>query len=128
MFCFKCKDDKPEEDFSLCIARKRGRQNQCKECVKARRIELITKIASITNIIGCQLCPENDPIVLDFHHVKDKCFDVSDGVQRLYAWVRIKKEIEKCIVLCSNCHRKFHAGSVKIDENRTCIINESELY
>ncbi len=49
------------------------------------------------------------PEVLEFHH-KDpsqKEFNVSSkGHSR--SWERVKKEIEKCILLCANCHREVH--------------------
>jgi hypothetical protein len=58
----------------------------------------------------CKICKENRPATLDFHHVKpcksDKKVNelVSDGHNKK----RIQKEIDKCIVLCSNCHRVHH--------------------
>ena len=57
----------------------------------------------------CTLCPENHPACLEFHHndpsKKDK--DVSHLITR-YSWERVLKEIERCTILCSNCHRKLH--------------------
>ena len=29
---------------------------------------------------------------------------------------QIKEELDKCILLCSNCHREVHAGSLNINE------------
>jgi uncharacterized protein YifE (UPF0438 family) len=60
--------------------------------------------------LSCIECGENHPATLDFHHVearksKTKVNDlVSDG----HARPRILEEIAKCVVLCSNCHRKHH--------------------
>ena len=48
---------------------------------------------------------------LDFHHIdgKTKEFGVSlDGITR--SWKRVEKELEKCILVCANCHREVHAG------------------
>lgn len=48
---------------------------------------------------------------LDFHHIdaKGKEFGVSlDGLTR--SWTRIKTELDKCVLLCANCHREIHAG------------------
>ena len=44
---------------------------------------------------------------LEFHHVdpKEKDFGISGKV---LGWERIKKELEKCVLLCSNCHREEH--------------------
>lgn len=44
---------------------------------------------------------------LEFHHLdpKEKDFGISGKV---LGWERIKKELEKCTLLCSNCHREEH--------------------
>jgi len=46
--------------------------------------------------------------LLDFHHIDptQKDFQLSQGER--YGWEKVQSEIEKCIVLCSNCHRDFH--------------------
>lgn len=48
---------------------------------------------------------------LEFHHIgsSGKDFGVSkDGLTR--SWERVKKEIEKCVLVCANCHRELHAN------------------
>lgn len=48
---------------------------------------------------------------LDFHHIRNdgKDFGISDkGYTR--SWERTKKELDKCILVCANCHRELHAG------------------
>ena len=60
--------------------------------------------------LECEFCGYNEcSEVLDFHHKdeKDKKFNVGQSLNR-YGKEEILKEIEKCIVLCSNCHRKLH--------------------
>lgn len=54
----------------------------------------------------CAKCGNTNPIVLDFHHPNDdKEKSVSKMMRLGWSIEKIKKEIEKCIVLCSNCHR-----------------------
>ena len=65
---------------------------------------------------GCKFCKETSHICLDFHHLNPKVKDwnisiMSRGASSIST---IKKEIKKCIVICSNCHRKLHAGLIKI--------------
>jgi hypothetical protein len=45
---------------------------------------------------------------MDFHHVNpdDKMFEVKDLMVR--KWELIQSKIDKCILLCSNCHREEH--------------------
>lgn len=64
----------------------------------------------------CVNCGYNRDIkALDFHHVDEstKLFGLSDrGMTR--SWKIIKEEIEKCILVCANCHREIHSGSLRL--------------
>ena len=60
--------------------------------------------------LKCTNCGEDHPATLDFHHVihgKDNK-KVNELVSDGHARARIILEIAKCVVLCSNCHRKHH--------------------
>lgn len=57
---------------------------------------------------SCERCNESDIACLDFHHLNDKDETISELVNKGSSLAAIKKEIEKCIILCSNCHRKLH--------------------
>ena len=53
----------------------------------------------------CVDCGESDPVVLEFDHLADKEFDVSAGL-RTHRWEAVLQEIDKCDVVCANCHRR----------------------
>jgi len=55
----------------------------------------------------CVDCGERDPLVLEFDHLRDKCFGIAQGF-RDRNWQSILDEIAKCIVLCGNCHLIQH--------------------
>ena len=58
----------------------------------------------------CERCHEDHPAVIDFHH-KDpaqKKSAIATLVAEGYSQDKIKTELKKCMVLCSNCHRKEH--------------------
>jgi len=59
----------------------------------------------------CINCGESDPIVLEFDHRdrNDKIESVSQLI-RNSSWKRIELEIQKCDVLCANCHRRKTAA------------------
>lgn len=59
---------------------------------------------------GCAKCGFSDGRALDYHHVDPKTKDgsVSEMIGWAYSIEKIDAEIEKCIVLCSNCHRIEH--------------------
>jgi hypothetical protein len=48
--------------------------------------------------------------VFDFHHLNPKEKDISFRGVKSWHWDRIKAEIDKCKLLCSNCHRMEHAS------------------
>jgi hypothetical protein len=55
-------------------------------------------------------CGESHPATLDFHHrdPNEKDFLLSSAARNGWGKERILREIEKCDVICSNCHRKEH--------------------
>ncbi len=56
---------------------------------------------------SCVECKEGDPIVLEFDHVKGrKRAIISRLVRNGHSIEVIQKEIEKCEVVCANCHRR----------------------
>ena len=63
---------------------------------------------------GCCLCGENFPAALDFHHLGDKEDTVSSLQNRSWNINRVKAEMDKCVLLCANCHRKVHAGFLSL--------------
>lgn len=60
--------------------------------------------------IGCLFCKENHYACLDFHHIKknEKISDISTMIYNHVSFEKLKIELLKCVVVCSNCHRKIH--------------------
>lgn len=60
----------------------------------------------------CICCGYNKYVgALEFHHLdpKEKDFSISaKGITR--SWVKVKEELDKCILVCSVCHREIHGG------------------
>jgi len=55
-------------------------------------------------------CGFSDYRALEFHHPEhdDQDFNVADMIRSGLSAESIRREIEKCIVLCSNCHQIEH--------------------
>lgn len=66
--------------------------------------------------LKCTNCGESEYACLDFHHldptIKEK--EISSIVWSGGSMRSLLNEMEKCIVLCSNCHRKYHAGLIEL--------------
>ncbi len=55
----------------------------------------------------CIDCGESDLVVLQFHHVSGKKRDAVANLARgNHSLDRIKREVNKCVVLCANCHQR----------------------
>ena len=78
--------------------------------VRARRIELRKWLDTYRSTLMCSRCGENHPACLDFHHKDEKTKEFSIAIVKGWGYgkARMLREIEKCVVLCSNCHRKTH--------------------
>jgi len=68
----------------------------------------------------CEKCGYNRCIeALEFHHSNSsgKDFSISEkGYTR--SWDAVKEELNKCVLLCANCHREIHASSAASAGNR----------
>jgi len=67
----------------------------------------------------CEICGYKKCIeALEFHHIDSskKDFGVSSrGYTR--SWAKVKDEIEKCMLVCANCHRELHAQNAASSGN-----------
>ena len=119
--CSKCGKELPLTEY---YSRGNGKlRSECKDChksyVKGKYNERKNIVSDIKTSQKCAKCGESRSYVLDFHH---KNPSVKDGtIARMtsnYNKIEdIQKEIDKCIVLCSNCHREFH--HLEFTENLT---------
>lgn len=77
------------------------------------------KLKSINYLGGkCEKCDEENLFKLTFHHLNplEKEFKISDSID--IRWSKLKVELDKCILLCQNCHREMHYDLDKKDDRR----------
>ena len=101
------------------MADKRKYADRRKELIKAvskRRRKI--KLMAIEYKGGkCRVCGYNKyPGALDLHHFNgNKSFGIGDkGYTR--SWNKVKQELDKCILVCANCHREIEAGIMQLSE------------
>lgn len=137
--CSECQIEQPEISFPYRNKSKNKRNRRCSVCItkyqrewyrrpgnakrvmrsndasdKVREAKTKNAINTLKSSIGCYCCGETDYSCLDFHHTSKKEFNIADMVNRGFALDKILKEVDKCSILCSNCHRKLHAGRTMI--------------
>jgi hypothetical protein len=76
-----------------------------KQLAQRDKQNLKRKLAEIKEASGCVDCGINNHIILDFDHLRDKKYNISRMIHDGFSWKAIKKEIEKCEIVCANCHR-----------------------
>lgn len=66
------------------------------------------------NTVCCSRCGENDIACIEFHHVDatQKEGNVARMASRSIG--AVIKELNKCIVVCSNCHSKIHHYKIDV--------------
>ena len=133
--CTKCLNIKDESEYFLKSKASGRLHAQCKDCYKQYRktfsaahyakygdtyrerarlrraklkrnnqIELIKYMHDK----ACAVCSESDIRVLEFDHLNpaEKSFNIARAINDGKPWNVILAEIEKCQILCSNCHKK----------------------
>jgi hypothetical protein len=121
--CNTCKLNKPIDQYMLRTDTHKYR-GTCTEChklqshqiYKLRQNRHFKKKQDIIKQKGgkCEICSIQSDIVslYELHHrdptVKE--FNISKGIGRSYGNDRLQKEINKCHLLCSNCHKEVHGG------------------
>ena len=129
--CTQCGEEKDVCEFFFKDKKTNKLHSQCKSCYREKRknkehylkykVEYLErvdkrkkektkenreKLLEYFKEHHCVKCGENNPIVLDFDHrdEKEKKYGISNMITS-YNWVTILTEIQKCDVLCANCHR-----------------------
>jgi len=133
--CNKCQVQKTIECFPKNRAKADGFSGTCLECAKERnrlwyqknktyqrskvderRADFRKKFAEFKAGFVCEVCKEKEVCCLEFHHddPSQKEFDLGAIGIHGCSWEKILAEAAKCRVLCSNCHKKHHAGLITL--------------
>ena len=112
--CIDCKKRMPIKAFVPRYDHQGGYRGWCIKCntirIKQKKIKLRKMVSDYKKSKGCKNCDYNDPRALCLHHTnpKNKKMDISNLISRSYSAGAVKKEMEKCEVLCANCHAILH--------------------
>lgn len=86
---------------------------------KSTKILTIAKKISLINLLGgcCENCKENNIFKLTFHHKSDDK-EFHFGSHRWSRLSILENEMNKCLVLCQNCHRELHYNENEFNYKR----------
>jgi len=105
LFCKRCNKELTGKQRKYCS---KTCQAILAQIAKAKRI----KQKAIDYKGGkCAVCGYNNcNSALEFHHKspEDKEMNLSSHKMARRSWDIVKKELDKCIMLCANCHREIH--------------------
>jgi hypothetical protein len=110
--CPHCKEDKHLDEF---YKRREGKDSStyCKDCanIQTRVRQKALKKTCVDYLGGeCATCGYKSYVeALEFHHLDPKEKEFSISKVRSYSFAKIKPELDKCVLLCANCHRETHA-------------------
>jgi hypothetical protein len=119
--CGICKKEKPNSEFYIhpqanCL------RGECKECSKQdrkKRLDAFKAECVIYKGGKCQVCGYDKYFgSMDFHHIEpeEKTFSISSMRFGYKLTNEVRKELNKCVLVCCRCHREIGAGITECPE------------
>lgn len=90
--------------------------NKCASCKSSERRRAVKERAikyKCGKCVICGYCKCNR--ALEFHHINPSEKDFHIAGNPNMRWDKLKEELDKCVLLCSNCHREVEEGITNID-------------
>lgn len=112
--CPRCEIFKPISEFYLRADRKGKTHSYCKACINLQTLQRQRRLKNqcIEYKGGkCERCGiTGHPAIFDFHHKDPTQKDfILSRVRSLKFSTMHMEELDKCLLLCANCHRIEHA-------------------
>jgi hypothetical protein len=100
--CVECKRQYDRDKWALQKDRRNPRKRETQKSLRDKRRNFIVGILKKSKCIDCS---NQDWRVLEFDHrnPEQKEFNIADSVH--LSEEKIQREIDKCDILCANCHR-----------------------
>ena len=103
--CEKC----GETNQNRFYEKRSGRCKNCHNKEQIARFRSYKKKAVEYKGGKCEICGYcKCQASLDFHHLDPKQKDPKWGLMRNWRFDKIKEELNKCVLVCSNCHGEIH--------------------
>lgn len=86
-------------------------KEQQKRYRERRKERILRTMGNKCAICGYNKCSDT----LEVHHIKPEEKEFSISARPDISWERTSQELKKCVLLCANCHREYHAGLLNIE-------------
>ena len=126
-YCLECSPflsrntRKLNEEFGICscgevkvkYGKKRGAY--CRTCHNKDVIK--RQKEKNKNLLTITVCGYNRyPGALEFHHLDPNEKEIPPAKLNNYSFENAKEELDKCVLLCANCHREVHGDFIKLNK------------
>jgi len=120
-YCPKCEKNCLTTNFY----KRRDKKNSSTYCIKCTNSHTLERVQNLKMQMVeykggcCQICGyDKYQGALEFHHLdpSKKDFNLSKLKVRKFGEL-VKNELDKCVMICSNCHREVHAGVTEIKKS-----------
>ena len=109
-FCLECSPFKKHNTKNLLVYELEQTKKICPKCKTEKPIEAVDYLGG-----KCSICNYDKYIgALEFHHINPAEKDFTIAELKLSSFERIKNELDKCLLVCANCHREIHGGKIEI--------------
>ena len=97
-------------------------RKRCNSCIADSRRPLVKQRAIAYKGGKCQVCGYNrTPRSLGFHHTNPAKKDFGIGANTTRSWNSVRKELDKCVLVCANCHGEIHDGITIVPADSTTV-------
>jgi len=109
-YCSRCRTELIESNIVYRDKLHKRPRSECKDCFskiqseqqQKRKVKLIELKGGCCSICGYNKCNG----ALEFHHLDETKKEF--GLSKIMSWENTLLELDKCILVCSNCHRELH--------------------
>lgn len=98
IYCYQCSGESTRKDNQT-------RKHQKTILRRNMKLQAIKLLGGRCCICGYDKCID----ALEFHHKNPREKDFKLGAGNTISWREYKSEIQKCILVCSNCHKEIHS-------------------
>lgn len=102
-YCLDCKPIQPNKD--------KRQSESVTRCIRRKKQRAIDYLGGKCVICGYSKCAA----ALCCHHLNDKTHHAAYVIHSR-SWEFAKKELDKCILVCANCHAEIHHGMHKVED------------